>query len=713
MPHVQTAFRVGPLHHVEPALNSVTGPGGAVRLEPKVMQVLVCLAEHAPHVVAKEQLMRAVWADTFVTDDVLTRSISELRRVFGDDAREPRFIETIPKSGYRLIAPVAAVAVPVVPRVAVQSGRWKVATLLGLLGLFALTLVPLWLLRRGSASPVSPMRIVPLTTLNGSEYGGTFSPDGRQVAFAWNGELAPGESVRTWIHGNWDIYVKVIGAVEVRRLTTDAALDLAPQWSPDGRQIAYVRLAPHGQQLRVMSALGGGDRAVSDFPVFLPAAWSPDSRYLAAGRDAPVDATHTNGIHLIPLDGGEPRAITRPEGRSVDQSPIFSPDGHRLAYAACDEFRGVCAVKVADLDASFAVIGQPRTVTGPLGIGRSGLTWTRDGRSIVFNAESNQLSYLWRVPADGSRPAEKVEIAGVNALFPSASPSDDRLVFTRLFHDEDIYRLGATGAAEPVARSSFYDGTPQYSPDGRQIAFASMRSGEAIDVWIANADGSAPKQLTRGPGPFQGGPAWSPDGRRIALESQAADGHAHVWTIANDGSAPRQITKDPGDQMAPSWSRDGSWLYYSWARGSERDIWRVRTSGGAPERVTTGGGFVAQESPDGTSLYYLSQGADSPLVVQSLKGGAPHPVVECIIGTAFVVRNSSIYYVPCTGSLDPNPIVRRRDLASGAEHEIGRLPSFQYNSLPSGFDVSPDGLNVLYGRLVRDEADLMMIENFR
>ena len=100
---VQDAFRIGESHHVEPSLNSVIGPGGAIRLEPKVMQVLVCLATHTGQVVSKERLMHTVWPDTFVGDDVLTRAISELRHAFGDDAKHPRFIQTIAKRGYRLI----------------------------------------------------------------------------------------------------------------------------------------------------------------------------------------------------------------------------------------------------------------------------------------------------------------------------------------------------------------------------------------------------------------------------------------------------------------------------------------------------------------------------------------------------------------------------------------------------------------------------------
>ena len=105
---MQDDFHVGDSHRVDPSLNRVTGPAGTIRLEPKVMQVLLCLAADAGQVVLKERVMRTVWPDTFVGDDVLTRCISELRRVFGDDIKEPRFIQTIPKSGYRLIAGVSS-----------------------------------------------------------------------------------------------------------------------------------------------------------------------------------------------------------------------------------------------------------------------------------------------------------------------------------------------------------------------------------------------------------------------------------------------------------------------------------------------------------------------------------------------------------------------------------------------------------------------------
>jgi len=94
---------------VEPSLNAVSCNGTKVRLEPKLMEVLVCLAQHPGEAVSKKKLMQSAWADTFVSEDVLTRSISELRRIFEDDARDAHFIETIPKRGYRLVATVAPV----------------------------------------------------------------------------------------------------------------------------------------------------------------------------------------------------------------------------------------------------------------------------------------------------------------------------------------------------------------------------------------------------------------------------------------------------------------------------------------------------------------------------------------------------------------------------------------------------------------------------
>lgn len=348
-------------------------------------------------------------------------------------------------------------------------------------------------------------------------------------------------------------------------------------------------------------------------------------------------------------------------------------------------------------------------------MGRSGITWSRDGASLVFNADDVQLSYLWRIPVDGSRPPERFEIAGVNALYPATAPAGNALAFTRSIHDMDIYRLEPPESVRPIARSSVFDGNPAFSPDGRRIAFCSLRSGRAMELWVSNADGSGAAQLTHGPNTFQCGPSWSPDGNRVAFESQDADGHPHIWTVDSDGGTPRQVTTGSGDQMDPSWSHDGEWIYFSWSRTNDRDIWRVRVGSDRVERITHGGGFIGHESADGTAVFYIPKFAYSPVLAQPLAGGAPREVIRCVAGTAFSVGAAGIYYVPCSGSAppDPNPRVRFWNAATARSRDIGTLEKFQYESLPSGFTVSPDGRTILYGRLVRDEADLALIENFR
>ena len=321
---------------------------------------------------------------------------------------------------------------------------------------------------------------------------------------------------------------------------------------------------------------------------------------------------------------------------------------------------------------------------------------------------------------DGKGPPERIEVAGVNALFPSIASAGNGLAFTRDFHDLDVYRWQPGRSAQAVARSSVFDGSPQFSPDGRRMAFCSLRSGDAMEVWVANADGSTAEQVTHGPGQFQCGPSWSPDGQRIAFESQGADAGPHIWTIDVDGGTLRQITSDTGDQMAPSWSRDGEWIYFSWTQGVDRDIWRTSVRTGSKERITHGGAFLGQESADGTMLLYISKPASVDLMrarvlAQPLAGGAPRPIIACVAGTAFSVAQAGIYYVPCSGNVvpDPDPPVRVLDPATGKDRDVGRLEKFQYESLPSGFAVSPDGRTILYGRLIRNESDLMMIENVR
>jgi serine/threonine protein kinase/Tol biopolymer transport system component len=556
-----------------------------------------------------------------------------------------------------------------------------------------------WLLWR-PARP--PMRVVSVTSTAGYEAFPALSPDGEHVAFVWNGEK----------QDNLDVYIKTIGSPDVLRLTTDPGIDGTPSWSPDGRQIAFVRLRfpDLTATIHIISPLGGSDRKVSDF---LTAggrpSWSPDGRWLVAARARPgvergpmPAGSRSDGLFLIPAQGGEARAIPLPEAAGEPYNPKFSPDGRRLAYQACVGLSS-CHVDVVELGGDFMPKGTPRRLSRrpihPFG----DLAWTRDGESLLF--VDFVIRRLWRVGIEGNEPPTLVELAGLRAGHPAIAASRDRLVFSHDMTSYDIYRFEPGRPTEPVLASTFTDFNPQFSPDGRRVAFETDRSGEGDAIWLADADGANPSPLTRGPGLHQGSPRWSPDGRRIAFDSLGEDGQFGIWTIDVDGGSPRRLTQGPGDENVPSWSRDGRYVYFARGAGGPPDVWRIPVAGGEAERVTHGGGFLSFESVDGKTLFFMRRIDRSPLLALPLAGGPEREVAKCV--WTFAVGPAGLYSEECSDR--PGTPLFLRDPVTGQ----GRLLENLDRTEGDGLTVSPDGKTILFTKSVGEGSDLMMIENFR
>ncbi len=242
-----------------------------------------------------------------------------------------------------------------------------------------------------------------------------------------------------------------------------------------------------------------------------------------------------------------------------------------------------CDVYVIELNAGFAVVGSPRRLTNQLAYYIDSVGWTRDGDTIIYDVGvTPHLRYLWRVRVDGNRPPERIEMAGLGASGPATTHHDDRLAFSRDTSNFDVYRLVEGQPSSPLLVSSFDDYEAQFSPDNRHLAFTSARSGEAENIWVANADGSGARELAHGPGRAQGSPHWSPDGRHIVFDSWGNDGHWHIWMVDAEGGNLHQLTNDPGDQNVPSWSHDGHWIYFSANRRQRaRRVARARHGRGA------------------------------------------------------------------------------------------------------------------------------------
>ena len=708
--------------------------GVRVTIGEQPTQVLQRLLERHGELVTREDLRAILWPDQTVIEDFdqgLNAAVKRLRDVLGDSADNPQFIETVPRRGYRFIGqvdePEALQALPISRSSELFPRRWTrsralwaggCTALVILAGVFALIWIPLrW---TSPSRALEPARVIPLTTLPGVESFAAFSPDGNAIAFTWNGEKGD----------NFDIYVKDIGSSEVRRLTRDPGEDTSPVWSPDGRQIAFIRFDGVAGRLHITSALSASEVKVSAFPdvpdrlrntVWCRGIdWSPDGQYIAAYH-VPFDSSaseQNSGIYLVPVGGGSARALTHPPTPALDNCPVFSPDGRRLAFARCaSSSTGRCDLHVQELGARLdpASPAQQLTKEGVSEI--TGVAWTRDGRSVIFGTRVAMLQTLWRVRIDGSHRPEQINTAGFAAAVPALARTRDRLAFSRDMNNLDLYSFQPGRPSQPWLSSTSTDSGSQFSPDGARVVFVSSGPGDTAEIWTAAADGADAHQLTHGPGRWQGSPRFSPDGRQVAFDSMSSHGTWHIWTVDSDGGAPRQITDDAGDQQVPTWSHDGQWIYFSANSGHGRDIWRIPAQGGRSEQVSRGGSsWFACESADGGKLLYQPVAfRDGPVIAIPATGGPAQPVLACARTGAFLDTPQGLYYLGCGPDRDltidaPVHLVER---PTGIDRIIGTIEDYLHFPQAGGLAVSPDGREILYTRYMNRGSDLVLIENFR
>ncbi|MEZ0471600.1 winged helix-turn-helix domain-containing protein [Luteimonas salinilitoris] len=711
---------------IQPSLNRISIHGHVAQVEPKVMQVLVLMAERPGTVIARETFLDTVWAGTVADDYLLNRAVSELRKIFGDDAQAPRYIETIRKTGYRLIAPIApakvaaavAAHVPDPPAAdppepdAQPAGRAPLSgtfrafrsrpALYGLAAAcIAAAAAAIFLFGSrpaGNASGVAEgYEVRPLTSFVGRELEPALSPDGSRVAFIWDGG-----------DGAFDVYVKTIGSEDVLNLTNSDAGERHPVWSADGRTLLFARPGGAGISIMRISALGGGftrvfdDDAATDIRGM---SLSPDGAQAAyAGRE---NSTAPYRIVLATLESGERRIVSSPEPGSLgDMDPRFARDGQSIVFV-----RAVNEV-TKDLYRLTLDGGEPTRLTFD-NRKINGLAWSPRGERLLFTSTRSGTYGLWSADPDGGdlRP---VPLGNENVQQPSTAAGVDAIAFEQWMHRSQLRQVDLAGRTEletgRYIRSTRWDSNPAYSPDGARIAFASNRSGP-YGIWVSGRDGRNAVQIADFDGAFVDNPAWSPDGALIAFDG-SPEGKTAIFTVSPEGGAPRRIVDGPGDNRNPAWSRDGAWIYFESNRSGEWRIHAQPAAGGPPVAITAGTGAHPRESADGSRLLYSKPDARGLWQRPREDWGAGAAAesealliagVEPQDGANWVPARDGVYFVrrPAEGA----PALSLFDYASSSVTDIVALPpSFE----GWGLDLSPDHTQVIFSELMMRESDLRL-----
>jgi Tol biopolymer transport system component/DNA-binding winged helix-turn-helix (wHTH) protein len=672
--------------------------GSLVRMPNQSFLALAALLEKPGQLVTREELRLRLWPDNRVVEfeQGLNAVINRLREALGDQADDPKFVETLPRRGYRFIGTVipdesplaGAVPAPPVSPTAPRARRhtsWLIAGAAGCLLLAAAAM--LWH-RAETPRDEDTATVLPLTSLVGVERMPALSPDGKRIAFAWNGESPDA--------GGFDLYVRPLQSERQTRLTQSPAVAIAATWSPDGTQLAFARSGESGG-LFMIASTGGDERPLADARFaqesLAQPAWHPDGESLAY---AAVDASGSQMVRFLTLTGLASRPLEAAPACWHAGAPVWVAEGRQLAF--------VCMTSVAVYDVYLAEPGSgrpPRLLAGLQGFPQ-GMSWSADRSRLLIANDGGNGSGIWELELDGRLHRPRV---AEDSIGSGVSAGDGMVVYSRSRQLIDIWRVSLEPAGTPAARwiySTREQLTPQFSPDGARIAFQSNRSGTP-EIWLADADGTNAARLTSIGGPLTGAPAWCSDGRRLAFDSRET-GSSAIYILDVFERIPRRVETSQPNLALPVWSADCEWLFASDGRAT---LYRLPARGGDAQRFTPRRSYQAVAGPKRV-VFNVAEPGGVTLWMKPPEAGqeiAIPGMPRLSYADAWTADELAIYF---TGKSAGVAALFRYDFASRAIREIARLPHEPAPLGGLGLAVSPDGMTLLYTHIEDTQSDLAL-----
>ncbi len=485
-----------------------------------------------------------------------------------------------------------------------------------------------------------------------------------------------------------------------------------------GGKAGYFLIPPiGGRETRILECdfgAGYGPKPYAD--------WLPDSkRLILSSKGSPNEPW---GLFLFSLETRESTRLTSPKLLNGDGAPAISPDGRSLLFVR--DVGTVWTLYLQSLSGRGIPEGEPRKVdqTKPESLYGA---WTADGREIVYCAPEYHAT-LWRIAASGSARPRRLVWAGEEVYGAVISRQKNRLVFGRKIWHERLRRLdiaespGETRPPVEVTATPRRDYNAAYSPDGKRIAFQSDRSGRT-ELWLCESDGSNPVKLTS---LHAGAPQWSPDGEWIAFYARTPEGILALYRIRASGGAPQRLTPPGSPADNPSWSADGKWIYFQSDRSGQVQIWKMPSGGGEAVQVTRAFGSIPRASPDGRFVYFagpagpgsrIATGSTALLEGEAISGGLwripvlggkEEKILDSVWDFDYAPVREGVYFTQTPGE-DGRFFLKFYDLATKKIRPVAEFDG------PPGWviSVSPDQRSILYSRYELVSKDLMLVENFR
>jgi Tol biopolymer transport system component len=621
--------------------------GARLKLTGQPFQVLTILLEQPGEVVPRDELQKRLWPDTFVdVDHNLNTAINKIREVLGDSAESPRFVETLPRRGYRFLAPVEGnrtTEVPVGSGVRQESRMpWLRLTSILFVVLVLLAAVGFFIYRRlQSPASLAQRTLTRLTLDDGLQIGATWSPDGRFIAYSSNRA------------GKFDIWVQQVSGGDPVQITKGPGHNWQPDWSPDGKLIAYRSENGEGG-LFVVPALGGEglERRIAPFGYY--PRWSPDSSQILF-QTTPLAVA--NRFYIAKLSGSPPQEVLR--GLFPDSvglvSAAWHPDGKRItAWAWDSELAPMPTFWTAPIYGGTAIrteipVELMRQV-GEVGPRRAWYTtdfkfsWAPSGKAIYFERTSRAARNIWRMSVDpGTLTAGAIERLttgpGLDTEF-SLSADGKELAFTSesrrirawLF-PFDAARGQVSGSGHPVTSPGTDAWQPSLSRDGKMLAFSGNRGDNNLVLRETSLSDGREVPIMADDLYSRYYPQWSPDGKYLAYTREEPSGEGRLMMWSRQSRLEEPLTTSSRTDVH-DWSGDGKWLLTSQENSTSghSEVWLLPVASrpnaeAAAQKVTSSpvySLFQCHFSPDDRWIIFEAwrkESGESTLYVIATTGG--------------------------------------------------------------------------------------------